>query len=72
MAQQHSKIARDFLKKLGTDPQTLGEFIKDPEGVMKAHKIRNVKERSFIMHCLALEVAKKLVVFPVAFHVHWE
>jgi hypothetical protein len=71
MAKQLPKPAQTFLTKLATDPTLLGEFIKDPDHVMKQYKIDDKKMRDAIRSCLALEVAKKLLICPDAFHVHW-
>jgi hypothetical protein len=71
VAKQTSKaLAKKFLTELATDPEKLASFINDPEGAMEARRIPK-EDRAFIRNVVALEVAKKLVVIPEAFHVHF-
>ena len=52
------------------NPQTLLDFIKHPENIMGDRSIPE-KEQVLIRNWLALEIAKKLVVVPSAYFVHW-
>jgi hypothetical protein len=70
VADQSSKQVKDFLSKLASSPQMLVDFIKDPDGVLKANKIRNPATREHIRKLLAVEVARQILVSPAAF-VHW-
>jgi hypothetical protein len=74
MARQPSKkvssATKKFLKDLATDAQTLLDFIKNPEDAMGNRNIP-AKEQLLIRNWLALEIAKKLVIAPSAFYVHW-
>jgi hypothetical protein len=73
MAKQPPKVnaaTRKLLKDLGSDPKVLSDFIKDPEAVMSSRNIPD-HEKVSVRNWLALEIAKKLVVTPDAYHVHW-
>lgn len=70
MAPQPTKKTKQFLTDLGSDADLLVRFIKNPDDVMKTAKIPP-KDREYIRNCLALEVAKKVLVCPVAYFVHW-
>lgn len=59
-----------LLKDLGTNPETLAEFIKHPNAVMKGRKIPEA-EQTYLRNTVALEVAKKMIISPEAVHVHW-
>jgi hypothetical protein len=65
-----SAAAKKLLKDLGSDPHVLSDFIKDPEGVMNSRNVP-AQEKVALRNWLALEIAKKLVVTPDTFHVHF-
>ncbi len=71
MAKQNAKRTQEFLTLLATDPNVLLAFIKNPEKVLEDHRIQDPATQALIRGMLALEVAKKMVVFPVAAYIHW-
>jgi hypothetical protein len=75
MAKQPSKRNQErlqsFLTLLATDPNKLLAFIKDPESVLEEHNFKDPTTKALIRNMLALEVAKKMAVWPVAAYIHW-
>jgi hypothetical protein len=71
VAKQNAKRMQDFLTLLATDPNVLLAFIRNPEDVLKEHNIRDAETQALIRNMLALEVAKKMAVWPVAAFIHW-
>ena len=71
MADRPSNDAKQaFLTKLASNAKLLSDFIKNPDKVMKKHRISE-KDRCSIRTCLALEITKKLLICPDGMHVHW-
>jgi hypothetical protein len=62
--------AQRLLTDLGTNPSVLGEFIQHPDSVIKQYGI-TTQEADSIKNLLAVEVAKRLVVYDHAMHIHW-
>jgi hypothetical protein len=61
-------VVEKFLAKLSSNAELLGEFIQDPEGVMKTAKIP-AKVRVRVRDAVALDVLKRLVCVR-AYHQH--
>jgi hypothetical protein len=57
---------RRFLSQIGTDPEKLGRFILDPEGMMNEHGILK-KHRHHIKNAVAQAVHKTLSGTPEAY-----
>ncbi len=62
--------AKDFLEKLSKDPDLLGRFILDPDGVMRTEGITSTADREQIKKAVALGITNWLLVGDHAFHVH--
>ncbi len=60
------KSPKKFLTELATDPEKLGRFILDPDGMMKAEGI-DVKHHAHIKNAVAHDVAKRLTTTPEAY-----
>lgn len=71
MAKQPQNQEQTLLTDLATKAEVLHSFILDPEAVMKKYNIRDKHTRDKIRNTLALEVAKKLVVYPSGGLLHW-
>jgi hypothetical protein len=59
-----------LLTKLGSDPDVLGSFIQNPDSVIKKNRIDRATADS-IKNLLAVEVARRLVVYDSSMHIHW-
>ncbi len=57
---------KKFLAELATNPEKLGKFILDPEGVMNAEKVPK-EHRMHIKNALAHEIHRRLTSDPEAY-----
>lgn len=60
------KTPKKFLTELATDPEKLGKFIQDPDGMMAAEGI-DEKHRAHVKNAIAHDVVKKLTSTPDAY-----
>lgn len=61
---------KEFLDRLASDPDLLGKFILDPDGVMRQHGITTSANREHVKKAVALGIVNWLLVGDHAFHVH--
>ena len=68
-----AKLSNDVQRLLGdlaSDPTVLGQFIQHPDRVIQQYGIKK-EEADSVKNLLAVEVAKRLVVYDDDMHIHW-
>ena len=66
MAKKKKKSHKKFLTELATDPEKLGKFIQDPDGMLAAEGI-DEKHRLHVKNAVAHDVHKRLTSTPDAY-----